>query len=143
MKHFVNKLWNIARYVLSNILTVNYSLNSKPISKTEADKEILSRMEEVIDKSTKSLDRFQLHEATQELYQFVWHEFADKYIEISKKQLQDESLHENTEYILFYVLEQTLKLLHPFIPFVTEEIWNYLPNRKNLLIVERWPKIYD
>lgn len=142
MKYFVNKLWNIARYVLANASTSNSQFpNSEPAAKTAADKEILDKLAETADKATKNLDNFLLHEAAQEIYQFTWHEFADKYIEASKKQLQDTVLRENTGHILIYVLEHILKLLHPFIPFVTEEIWSRLPRgstERGLLMVEKW-----
>jgi valyl-tRNA synthetase len=158
MKYFVNKLWNIARYVITNTSVSNPSAGglfhrllhkpanfggqeiSNPEAKTEADKEILAKLAEITKQVTKDLDNFLLHEAAQEIYQFTWHEFADKYIEVSKKQLRDETLRENTERILICVLEQTLKLLHPFTPFVTEEIWGRLPGRgrRSLLMVEKW-----
>ena len=138
MKHFVNKLWNIARFVLSNASDLKSPTDLIPEPKTEEDKEILNKLSEVKKIVTKNLDNFQLHEAAQEIYQFTWREFADKYIETSKKQIQDETIRENTKLILIYVLEQTLKLLHPFMPFVTEEIWSRLPDRKGILMVEKW-----
>jgi valyl-tRNA synthetase len=78
------------------------------------------------------------------VYGFAWHELADVYIEASKEQLADEALKENTQKILMHCLVETLKLLHPFMPFVTEEIWSYLHDSKNaktkLLMVQSWPK---
>ncbi len=139
MKYFVNKLWNISRYVMANAtMESSYDTTNVPQPKTDADKEILYGLAKVIDESTKNLDDFQFHQAAQDIYQFAWHELADKYIETSKKQLQDETVSENTRLILAYVLQKVLVLLHPFTPFVTETIWERLPNRKNLLIVEKW-----
>jgi valyl-tRNA synthetase len=88
---------------------------------------------------TKAIDSFRIHEAAQSLYQFIWHEFADVYIEASKPQLEEPKLNKDTQAILFYCLTTSLKLLHPFMPFITEDIWGKL-NKKNLLIVENWPK---
>jgi len=139
MKYFTNKVWNIARYIITNTEAANYKRwTAAPEAKTEADKEILAKLAETVEKTTKDLDGFLLHEAAQSIYQFTWHELADKYVEASKKQLQDEALRDNTRKILAYALERTMKLLHPFMPFVTEEIWSHLPNRRGLLMVEKW-----
>lgn len=139
MKHFANKLWNIARFVLAN--TENYELGVmnneyKPI--TPADKEILSKLDKTVKIVTENLEKLLLHEAAQEIYQFVWRELADVYIEASKIQLQNESQKQNTQKILIYCLVTSLKLLHPFMPFVTEEIWSKL-DQKELLIITQWP----
>ncbi|MFA5991170.1 MAG: valine--tRNA ligase [Candidatus Doudnabacteria bacterium] len=154
MKHFANKLWNIARYILSNTAMSNSQYPrlqspeasadggqaiSKPEAKTEADKEILAKLEATIISVTNNLNTFNLHEAAQSIYQFTWREFADVYIEASKPQLADVELKTSTQEILNYSLIQILKLLHPFMPFVTEEIWEKL-NQKDLLIVADWPK---
>ncbi len=140
MKHFANKLWNIARYVLAEIDQSDWTFEPQ----TEADKNILAKLEETIAESTKHLDAFRLHEAAQSLYQFVWHEFADIYIEASKAQLQDAALKDNTQKILLHTLVASLKLLHPFMPFITEELWSKLATAKllqgkDLLMVSTWP----
>ena len=89
---------------------------------------------------TKNLDALYIHEASQEIYQFAWHNFADIYIEKSKLQLQNPEQKENTQKILIYCLENILKLLHPFMPFVTEEIYSKLPLKDpKLLMIENWP----
>jgi len=85
------------------------------------------------------LEELRLHEAAQEIYDFTWHEFADVYIEVSKKQLQDESLKNSTKQNLSYILFAILKILHPFMPFVTEVIWGEIKDDKNLLMTEKWP----
>ncbi|MDP2668239.1 MAG: valine--tRNA ligase [bacterium] len=155
MKNFANKLWNIARFVLTNTSPENKTL---PQKQTDADKNILEKLAETGKNSTKNLEQFRIHEAAQEIYQFAWHEFADVYLEASKTQLKDGALEENTKIILRRTLEQTLKLLHPFMPFITEKIWQELhPNENNLparlakapakragkaglLMVEEWPR---
>jgi valyl-tRNA synthetase len=139
MKHFANKLWNISRFVLTNL--ENHELrimNDELKQKTDADKEILAKLNTTIELVTNHLENYRLHEAAQEIYQFTWHEFADIYIEKSKEQLKDESLKENTQKILLYSLCTILKLLHPFMPFITEEIWDIM-GQKELLIIANWP----
>jgi len=138
MKHFGNKLWNIARFVLAN-LEQTRTENQKPTPITDADKDILGKLAEVIKSSTNHLEKFRLHEAAQEIYQFVWYELADIYLEKSKEQLQDPALADNTKKILLHNLIMVLKLLHPFMPFITEELWSKL-EQKNLLMIAQWPK---
>ncbi len=139
MKYFANKLWNIARFIMTNVETVGGSHEAK----TEADKNILAELSQTTEAVTRNLGSFRLHEAAQTIYDFVWHKFADVYIEASKTQLADEALSNNTKKILLHNLITTLKLLHPFMPFVTEHIWQLLLERNlaqgNLLMVERWP----
>ncbi len=140
MKHFGNKVWNITRYILNSIPGEDkVSLTSAAKSITEADKEILTKLDETIKTVTSGIDTYHLHEAAQAIYQFTWKEFADVYIEASKEQLKDEAQKKNTQTILLYTLSQTLKMLHPFMPFITEELWSKLEN-KELLIIEQWPK---
>lgn len=151
MKHFGNKLWNISRYVLSNITISNSPASAaggqfpitNPEPQTNADKEILEQLAASVQSATNSLNSFRLHEAAQEIYDFVWHKFADVYIEASKKQLADEKLKANTHVILLYCLIAILKLLHPFMPFVTEHIWQLLKTNglvsTDLLMVAQWP----
>lgn len=141
MKKFANKLWNISRFILSNVEKTDWKFEAK----TKADKEILTKLEQVASSATKHLDNFRLHEAAQTVYHFTWHEFADIYIEQSKEQLKDEKLKENTSKLLLHVFINIVKLLHPFTPFITEEIWNTLTEngllkKKDLLIVSSWPE---
>ena len=85
-------------------------------------------------------NKLQLHEAAQSIYHFAWHTFADVYIEASKTQLQDDAQKENTQKILLYCLAQILKTLHPFMPYITEVIWDKIPKDENkLLMIEKWP----
>lgn len=140
MKHFANKLWNIARFVLANPEESDIRhQTSRPEALTDADKEILAKLDQTIKNATTDLEAFRLHEAAQEIYQFTWHEFADIYIEKSKEQLKDEKLRQNTLATCYLLLATVLKLLHPFMPFVTEEIWSKL-NQKQLLMITDWPK---
>jgi valyl-tRNA synthetase len=119
---FANKLWNITRFVLEN--------------KTEGkvDEKIKKEIGDLAKDVTSDMENYRFYLASEKIYHYIWHRFADEIIEESKK---------NTELkpSLLYVLENSLKLLHPFMPFVTEEIWSLLPDRKNLLLVESWPKL--
>lgn len=140
MKHFGNKLWNIARFILANVENVDSDLTINDIQpQTEGDKVILEKLRSTIKEVSVHIDEFRLHEAAQALYQFTWHEFADIYIEVSKQQLKDPDLKQNTEQVLIVSLITILKLLHPFMPFITEEIWSKL-KQKDLLLIAEWPK---
>ena len=140
MKHFGNKVWNITRFVLSNLDAAKVN----PLPMTDADKAILDQLAETTKLTTKYLEEYRLHEAAQELYDFIWKNFADVYIEASKPQLQDEVNKANTQAILLHCLIQSIKLLHPFMPFVTEVLWQELKKEnlvdEPLLMVSNWPK---
>ncbi len=139
-KHFANKIWNIARFVLSN--TEQYK-GEKPELILGSDKIILDEFQSLIVGVTKDMDNFKFYLAAEKLYGYVWHTFADKIIEESKVKLQDSnaSVVTSTQYMLRYILENSLKLLHPFMPFITEEIWSHMPHKETkLLIVTSWPK---
>mgnify|MGYP001606300921 FL=1 len=133
-KKFCNKLWNASRFVLKQVGNLD-QLTALQI-KTQADKKIIKSLKNSIKLVNKDLNSFQFGQAAKALYQFFWHDFCDYYIEESKKQ---KSL--ATKKILLYVLLTSLKLLHPFIPFVTEEIYQKIPikNKKKCLMVEEWP----
>ncbi|MEK7652266.1 MAG: valine--tRNA ligase [Patescibacteria group bacterium] len=135
MKHFANKLWNISRFILSN--TDNFEAEIDMTKLTDPDKEILSKLKQSAGEITENIEGLRLNEAAQIAYQFTWHELADIYIEASKTQMQNPELAENTKAVLAKTLKTTLKLLHPFMPFVTEEIWSNL-NQKNLLMIAEW-----
>jgi valyl-tRNA synthetase len=127
-KKFCNKIWNASRFVLAR-----NSKKGKFIVKTKADKRILKQLDKTIKSVDKDLDKLNFGKVAHVLYDFFWHDFCDKYIEESKKQ-EDK----NTEKILIHVLSNSLKLLHPFMPFITEEIYQQF--NKKYLIVEKWPK---
>lgn len=139
MKHFANKLWNIARYVVTNVESSDD--NWEP--QTEADKAITAELKEAIKVVTDGLGSFKIHEAAQAAYDFTWYKLADVYIEASKAQIANPETAQNTKKILLHQLVMVLKLLHPFMPFITEQIWQELLTRKlvqeNLLMVAKWP----
>lgn len=127
-KKFANKLWNIARYVLTQ---TGGKINAE---KPAGDAEILTALATTSVVVTKDLENYKFGEAAHRLYDFVWHNLADKYLEASKN-----SKDANTKQILGYVLDQILRLLHPFMPFITEELWQMI-NRDRMLVVETWPR---
>ncbi len=139
MKHFANKLWNISRFVIANALADGIKRGGEAKASTTADRQILEELAMTTKEVTHCLESFRFNEAAQLVYQFIWYELADKYIEASKGQLKDDALAENTRHLLLHCLEQSLKLLHPVMPFITEHIWNLL-QKDTLLVVERWPR---
>jgi len=142
-KHFANKLWNIARFVITNSQDV--TLANKP-EITEADQKNLTEFTETIKDVTEDIEKFRFYLAGEKLYHYTWHTFADIIIEEAKVNLanSDEKVKLSSQYSLIFILSSLLKLLHPFIPFVTEEIWGIIKEDKEpLLIVSKWPKIND
>ncbi|KKQ74141.1 MAG: valyl-tRNA ligase [Berkelbacteria bacterium GW2011_GWB1_38_5] len=136
---FANKLWNIARFTIMNLENSKSEiLNSKqiPNPKSQSDKQILEKLNQIIKSTDENLDSFRFGQAAHELYDFVWHDLADVYIEESKKDLNAS--------VLLYVLISSLKLLHPIMPFVTESIWQNLQANDlvedKLLINAEWPE---
>jgi len=138
-RNFANKLWNAARYVLTTGESPSSAPNGADLS--TADRWILSRSSRTTADVTRLFEEFEFSEAGRILYEFVWNEFCDWYIEIAKIQLRldDEARQATTRWVLFNVLEDALKLLQPFMPYVTQAIWDFLPNRRDLLIVASWP----
>lgn len=128
-RNFVNKLWNVSRFVLAQ----DKKNHPEPKLKTSADQWILTRTQSLIIKVTENIDKFQFSEAGTAIYDFLWHEFADWYIEASKV--------EKNNSVLQYVLEQILKMSHPFMPFVTETIWSEWrgTSKRDLLMIQAWP----
>jgi valyl-tRNA synthetase len=138
-KKFANKLWNVARFTLAE--TVDADLTTQP-ALTEDDKAVMTRVSDLAADVTHDLDNFRYHLASEKLYHYIWHEFADKIIEESKPILQGENAEAriSRQYTLYYILTTSLKLLHPFMPFVTEEIWQSLPHKDtDMLVVAPWP----
>jgi len=138
-KKFANKFWNASRFVLQQTENLKQKNNNiTPI--TEADKKILSALEETKKGVKKDIEEFEFSRPLHNAYDFFWHEFCDVYLEISKEQIKDERLSENTKIILLHVLFSSLKIFHPFIPFVTEEIYSYIPleNKRECLMIEKW-----
>lgn len=130
-RNFVNKLWNISRFIFSQTEHI-HQVALEPQVKDKLDQAILSKFNKLITEVTEHLDKYEFSLASVKLYQFTWSEFADSYVEIAKKQGAKEE-------ILLYILERLLKLWHPFLPYVTEVIWQQFKT-KTLLLVETWPK---
>lgn len=138
-KNFANKLWNITRFVLTN--TEGATLE-RPHTLSARDEEILTSLKEVAAEVTKDIEEYRLYMAAEKAYHYVWHELADKILEESKEILNgtDESAKAARQFVLYECLTTTLKLLHPFMPFVTEAIWKELPKKDaEMLIVAQWP----
>ncbi|HRH26966.1 MAG TPA: valine--tRNA ligase [Parcubacteria group bacterium] len=139
-KNFANKIWNITRFVLTS--TEGFD-GKKPESLTQNDLENIKELDELVIDVTKDMDNYRFYLAGEKLYHYVWHTFADKIIEGSKDKLKNEDVNiiKSAQYTLIYLLKTSLKLLHPFMPFVTEEIWTHIKNSdENLLLVTKWPK---
>ena len=137
-RKFANKIWNASRFVL-NPLTNKIKMVNKPKPKTAADKKIIVKLQKTQKEIGGQIEKYAFGQALHKLYDFFWHDFCDKYIEESKKQMTNDKLKKSTSEILFYVLLSSLKLLHPFMPFITEEIYQQLPiKNKNLLMIEKW-----
>jgi valyl-tRNA synthetase len=132
-RNFANKIWNASRFVLMN-LGENAS-GILPENLELEDKWIVGRLNTVAREVTENLERFELGIAVQKLYDFIWDEFCDWYIELVKPRLGSDK---NPQNVLVYVLSNILKLLHPFMPFITEEIFSYLPLSKGSIMVEKW-----
>lgn len=142
-KHFINKIWNAGRFVLMNleglkkedVENLNYEL--LPLF----SKWILWRLKETIKKVREKLEEFEFDQAAMAIYHFFWDEFCDWYLEISKIYLKNEGFKNSTQAVLYKVFSDSLKLLHPFIPFVTEELWNHLPfKEEEYLLKASYPK---
>jgi len=151
-RNFANKIWNASRFLMLNFGEQKSGFKNFDKKKlTSDDKYILGNLNKTIEHVTSALNQFKFNEAAQIIYDFFWHSYCDKYIETVKPILysDDEKAKQNTRMILFYVLNQTLKLLHPIMPFITEEIWQILhsifPDDKELkeytcIMVSPWPK---
>ncbi len=145
--NFANKIWNASRFVLMNIEKEEI-LNAKPETYqdnlTTADKWIISRYNTVVKEVTESLEKFEIGIAAQKLYDFIWSEFCDWYIELVKSRLygEDKSSKLAAQVTLCEILAGTMKLLHPFMPFITEEIYMHLPVADKSIVISKWP-VYD
>lgn len=140
-RNFANKLWNASRFVLMNIEEGD-DLEFKGENLELEDKWILKRLNDVIVDVSKNLDKYEIGLAADRIEDFIWNEYCDWYIEFAKIRLygEDDAAKANVKKVLLYVLKNMLVLLHPFMPFITEEIYSFLPNKKDLLIVEDWPE---
>lgn len=136
-KNFANKIWNVARFILQNADEPDMSANL-----VEADQKLLAELGEITKEVTEDLENMRLHLASEKIYSYIWHTLADKILEESKSILGSSGeATESRKRALHEILQTNLKLLHPFMPFVTEEIWSLIHNEKpeKLLIIESWP----
>ena len=140
--NFANKIWNASRFALMNMDGLKYEEIDITGEKSVADKWILTRLNETIETVTRLSERYEFGEVGRVLYNFIWDEFCDWYIEMAKLPLygEDEAAKKTTRSILAYVLDNTMRLLHPFMPFITEEIWQNLPHEGVSITVAKWPE---
>ena len=139
MRNFANKIWNACRFLMMNLTIDRCEL---PGRLELEDKWILSKLNSVIPEVTENMERYELGVAAQKVYDFIWDSYCDWYIELTKTRLQgeDEDSKLWAQQVLCYVLTETLKLLHPFMPFITEEIWQALPHSGDYLMLQQWPQ---
>ncbi len=138
--NYINKIWNISRYILMNtedIKEINVDFNNL----NESAKWIITKLNNLINEVDKNYDKYEFGLVSKDIYNFVWDDFASKYIEITKVDLQENNT--NTKHVLLYVLDAILKLLHPFMPFVTEEIYQQIPHKCESISIDSWPKAND
>ena len=140
-RNFANKIWNASRFTLMNL---DITENKLPENLNPEDKWIVSKYNRLVKEVTENLDKFELGVAVSKLYDFIWDSFCDWYIELVKPRLFDKGSEsaESAQYVLTYVLSNTMKLLHPFMPFITEEIWQHLPHEGESIMISEFPK-YD
>ncbi|MBG9655665.1 valine--tRNA ligase [Cytobacillus firmus] len=143
--NFANKIWNASRFALMNMDGLKFEEIDLSGEKSVADKWILTRLNETIETVTRLSDRYEFGEVGRVLYNFIWDDFCDWYIEMAKLPLygEDEAAKKTTRSILAYVLDNTMRLLHPFMPFITEEIWQNLPHSGESITVAQWPAVND
>jgi valyl-tRNA synthetase len=147
-RHFANKIWNASRFSLMNLEKFNVDEMTQEVSPEEfslPDRWIRGRLNQVIREVQRSLEDYKFNEASHVLYQFIWHEFCDWYLELTKLYLYKEGGKKRrklTQRTLLEVLDAVLRLLHPFMPFITEEIWQQLPQRKEneSIMIAEFPK---
>jgi len=141
MRNFANKLWNASRYVLMNLSEDAKNELPSADQLTIADKWVLSKLNNLITEVTENLEKYELGVAVQKVYDFLWDTYCDWYIELTKARLysDDPQQKQTALQVLVYVLDQTLRLLHPFMPFITEEIWQSIPHEGDALISAQWP----
>ncbi|MBE9536248.1 MAG: valine--tRNA ligase [Proteobacteria bacterium] len=143
-RNFVNKIWNASRFALMNLEDFETGKSLSPVEELQlADRWILSRLNSTVRDVTNSLETYRFNEAANTLYQFVWHELCDWYIEMVKPVLygdKEDAARANTQAVLVELLQSTCKLLHPFMPFLTEELFGYLPGTSGSIMKSDFPK---
>ncbi|QUW22515.1 valine--tRNA ligase [Sporosarcina sp. Marseille-Q4063] len=141
--NFANKIWNASRFALMNMDGMTYDEIDLSGEKSVADTWILTRLNETIEQVTNLADKYEFGEVGRSLYTFIWDDFCDWYIEMAKLPLygEDEAAKKMTRSVLAYVLDNTMRLLHPFMPFITEEIWQNLPHEGESITIAPWPTV--
>ncbi|PSL35163.1 valyl-tRNA synthetase [Planomicrobium soli] len=141
--NFANKIWNASRFALMNMEGMTYEEIDLSGKRSVADSWILTRLNETIEQVTSLAERYEFGEVGRLLYNFIWDDFCDWYIEMAKLPLygEDEEAKKTTRSVLAYVLDNTMRLLHPFMPFITEEIWQNLPHEGESITVAAWPTV--
>ena len=141
--NYLNKIWNISRYVMMNLGDDFKVLEIKYDTLNLASKWILAKLNKVIENVDYNMDKYEFGEAAKTLYSFVWDDFASWYVEISKVDMQSNDAENitNTKNVLVYVLTSIVKMLHPFVPFITEEIYQVLPHTEKSITISVWPKV--
>ncbi len=147
-KKFCNKIWNASRFVLGQVGNVNFSkkdFNFNKLKLTEADKNVLQALDKIVKSVSRDIENFNFGKSAHDLYEFFWRDFCDIYIEKAKNQLSPnevEKQDKKTQKILVYILSSALRLLHPFIPFITEEIYQQLPiqDKQTSIMIDVWPR---
>ena len=141
MRNFANKLWNASRFVMMNLTVTDDAL---PAGLELEDRWMLSKLNTLRREVRENLDKYELGIAAQKIYDFIWDTYCDWYIELTKSRLygEDAAAKENAQRVLLYALKDILKLLHPFMPYITEEIWQALPHEGDVLMLEKYP-VFD
>jgi valyl-tRNA synthetase len=142
-RNFANKIWNATKFVIMNLKDFNPDFVPGEADLTLADRWILASFNDTVRKVTEDLDHFELGDAADIVYNYIWNSFCDWYIELAKQRLyksDDKQSKQTAQYVLVYVLSHTLQLLHPFMPFVTEHLWQHLPHEGESIIISPWPK---
>lgn len=144
-RNFANKIWNASRFVLMNFDEGLDFGNINPDRFTAPDKWILSRVNSVTREVTENMEKYEFGIALQKIYEFIWEEFCDWYIELVKPRLydRDDAARLEAQYVLNYTLGTAMKLLHPFMPFITEEIYRHLINDDESIMISKWPEYRD
>ena len=144
MRNFANKIWNASRFVMMNLTIDRYELPAADKLERE-DKWVLSKLNRLVKEVTENLDSFEIGVASAKVYDFIWDTYCDWYIELTKTRLygEDEEAKLAAQNVLCYVLLRVLELLHPFMPFITEEIWQALPHEGDFLIRAQWPEYQE
>jgi valyl-tRNA synthetase len=143
-RNFANKIWNAARFVQMNLRDTDpLALDTSQLRLTSADLWILSRLHRTIGEVTHAYETYQFDDAARSLYRFLWSEYCDWYLEMAKVQIGDRRSDigdQTTRWVLWYVLDQSVRLLHPIMPFVTEEVWRSLPHEGETVMLGPWPQ---